>query len=207
MKKQIIARCWEKSHLNIAEVSEKLHSKYIQKIEKGILVCQHCGSRLCALYSPEILFNSKPYACEEGHLNTLFAFKDGRINITWGNDFEKSNSISGTDDDVENFIKNSNITCHHESNNVKCSKQLSPLDDLVLKAPTMQQAKTKTRVGDLWDKNGIESVKPSHYTNDGQFIQSKTDLANKIRLDKMQRERAISNHPGKKITRKNIEGL
>ena len=207
MKKKIIARCWEKSHLNVAEVSEKLHSKYIQKMEKGILVCQECGSRLCPLYSPEIMFNSKAYACSDGHLNTLFAFKDGKINITWGSSFEDSNCVTGTDQDVESFVKNGHITCHHSLNGVKCSKEMQPLDDLVLKAPTMQQAKTKTRVGDLWDKNGIESVKPSHYTNDGQFVQSKTDAANKLRLEKMQRERAVSNHPGKKITRKNVEGI
>jgi hypothetical protein len=191
----------------VSRLSKKIHEKYISKIENGKLICQSCGSSLCPLYSPAILFNSKPYSCEKNHLNVLFAFKDGKVNIKWGNGYEDSTNIFSPEENIENLINQGKISCHHMVDGVKCSHRLTALDETTLQAPTMQQAKTKTRIGDLWDKHGIESVKPSHYTNDGEFVQSKTDLANKQRLEKMQRDRAISNHPGTKINRKRIQGI
>jgi hypothetical protein len=207
MKTPLTCRCWNNSHLNINNLSEKLHNKSISKIEAGQLVCQACGSQLCPLYSTAILFPSKPYTCESGHLNVLFAFKDGKVNIKWGNASEDSINIFEVDSDIKELIEKGKISCYHLVNGVKCSHALSSLDETPLEAPTVQQAKTKTRVGDLWDRHGLESVKPSHYTNDGQFIESKTDVANKARLEKMSRDRSISNHPGTKIKRRNIKGI
>jgi hypothetical protein len=128
------------------------------------------------------------------------------LNTTFGSKSDDFVNIEGTVEEVQELVDEREIICQHESDasgSQTCGGNLIPVDDVVLQCPEGRNFKTKTRVGDLWDRGGMEPVKPGSYDRDGNFEVSKTDVANRERLKRLKSRRLVSKErsPGTPVSR------
>jgi len=175
---------------------------FLRLCEKGKRVCPHCKPENVRLspFEPEEnnITNEKRYACKHGHVTSFSPFTNGMINVTWGEDYE---NIEGMPQDVPRWIEDGIIRCRHSVVNKagrrrKCSCKLKPVDDAVLDYPNSVGIKTRTRVGDIWDKHDCVEAKDSHVETfreggreDARFVETEFGKRNKRRLNDIRKKR------------------
>jgi hypothetical protein len=203
--------CWNHSHMNEIQLTRKQAIALPNKVECGKAVCPDCrndglgNQPFEIIESPALLYNNsiKPYKCRHGHMTTISAFAHDMFHVRFGANRQAFENVSGKLEELEEMIDNKEIVCNHTLESGKqCSCKLVALDNVSLDKPYTMQFKTKTRVGDIWDKAGLEPGRPAVYDRDGNVAESKTDKANRARLNAMRsRNRNVSEDrlPGKVI--------
>lgn len=195
-KNKVTICCWNKSHINKLEMTKKQEEKLARDIPKGRAVCPTCrddgdgNQPIIIMYGSSVFQECKFYKCENGHATAIMPFTNGMLNIHFGMLNDQFENVRGSLSDLDKMIDTDEIVCHH------CNGSLSPLDDLILHYPSVAGIKTRTRVGDLWDKAGVEPVRNGTYTKDGDYNESKTQKANMARLKNMNRRRNIPKNRG-----------
>ena len=174
----------------------------VKLCKQGKRVCPSCKPEEAPLspFQPDEhgLANDKRYTCKHGHITEFTAFTSGMINVTWGSEFE---NIPGVPEDVQEWVEQGILKCRHmkvdsAGRRRKCSCKLKPLDDAVLAYPNRVGIKTRTRVGDIWDKEGYPEPKAGrhelfrqHGEEDARFVDTEFSKRNKRRLRKLRRRR------------------
>lgn len=191
--------CWNCCSTFDFGMSKKQEESLFQKIKKGKAVCPSCrdsgkGNMPVFIKEGKSLFDApKVYKCNRNHAVCVSVLSSGYIQLTYGPNSDNFVNIEGTLSELSEMIQSLEITCPHDG------EKLEPIDDCTISYPSVHNIKTKTRVGDLWDKNGISPVRPGHYTEDG-YEHTRSELANRERLKKIrERNIAAGQTPGKRI--------
>ena len=126
---------------------------------------------------------------------TITPLNGNMLHVKFGNESEDFTNIYADLKQLDVLIDSEDIVCHN------CCGKLSAADDLQLSHQVAPGIKTKTRVGDIWDKNGIEPVRNGKYDGDSNYQNTRTEKANKERLKVLRKSRNISQDrsPGKRI--------
>lgn len=200
--------CWRKGHMNELFLDRRQEEALVRKIPKLKAICPSCrqeGNFSIFIHQGQTVFLSpKIYQCRHGHVTSISALSSGMLHVRFGNNAEDFVNIEGTIEELEEILNTKDISCHHLKENGRvCDCKLKPIDDYQLTYPSPTSIRTKTRVGDLWDRAGIEPVRTGSYDNDGNYRESKTEKAHKARLQKMRRKRNIQQgrHPGRRVDR------
>lgn len=151
MAREIRLKC-SNAHLSIQSTIN--FKKFQKKIGEGRIVCPICQLHLTILDD----LAGKLFLCKKNHVTELFAFANGQTNITCGAEYE---NIHASPEEALDLIKRNKIKCR------VCKGNLKELDSTVLAPPAGFGIKTKTRVGDIWDKAGCPEPVASKVTNDG----------------------------------------
>ncbi len=202
MSKSIVrVMCWKHSHSTELSMNLRQEQKLSADIPKMKKVCPDCkpANEMITIVRGATIFSPfKAYRCKHGHL-TLIGLLDSMVHIVFGpNDFV---NVAGTLSDLPKLIDDHDIACNHVIDESPCDCSLVPVDDFELSYPSSASIKTKTRIGDLWDRHGIEPVRTGTY-NDNGYSESKTQKANTARLNALRaktRNIPVDKHPGKPI--------
>lgn len=206
MKSIVRVMCWKCSHITELVMNRLQEKKLWQDIPRMKKVCPDCKplNEAITIVSGQTLFNpSKAYRCEHGHLS-LIAPLGEMLNVCFGPSNEDFVNINGSISDLPNLIDNSDIACNHVVDGKLCDSKLTPIDDFQLSYPSSPAVKTKQRIGDLWDKHGVEPVRPGSYNNrTGDYDESRTQKANEHRLRRMRRKRNVEaeRQPGRRVNK------
>lgn len=197
--------CWKRSHVNELQMASNQEKKLSTDVVKLKKVCPTCKPENCEITIIEgsTLFNPpKMYRCEHGHLS-LVSLLGSMINVCYGSGNDQYTNVEGTLQELPKLIDDGDIACNHLVDGKVCDCKLTAVDNFALEYPRVNAIKTKQRIGDLWDKHGIEPVRPGHYNKSGEFEQTRSEKANRNRLSKLQKERNISKDrsPGKRINK------
>lgn len=203
-KQKVVVCCWKHGHETELWLTKKQEEKLQGQIPKLKAVCPTCRNETgqneaIFVKDGQTLFSSqKVFRCRHGHVSVISAFTNNMLHVKFGPHNDDFENVEGTIADLENLVDSGDIACNHD----QCGEKLEPVDDSVLSLPGSCNFKTKNRLGDLWEKSGAEPVRPGAYDNDGYYRQTKSEIANKHRLEKM-RNRNIpeERHPGKRITK------
>lgn len=183
--------CWKCSHITQLALNRKQEDK-LQKdaplLKKVCPICKPDNQEIVITKGSSILYPLKSYKCTNNHL-TLIGPLGNMLYIKFGSKDDQFFNLEGDLKELDFLIANNDIVCHHDANGL-CGKHLAPLDDLILTKPQTPGVKTKTRVGDIWDKRGIEPVRPGSYKN-GEYQSSRTQQLNKERMKTLKKERLI----------------
>jgi hypothetical protein len=176
----------------------------------GLLKLCKAGKRVCPSCKPENVqlspfkpkensfANDKKYACKHGHVTSFTPFTSGMINVTWGEEYE---NVPGVPQDVQEWAEQGTLKCRHATvdsagRSRKCSCKLKPVDDSVLDYANSYGIKTKTRVGDIWEKNGCAEPVDSHHEqvrkegqDDARYVETEFSRRNKRRLADIRKKR------------------
>lgn len=197
-KRVITICCWYKGHqtqltMNAAQ-EETLHRK-IQKVKAVCPVCRNedGSNRPIFVTYP----NTKLYQCSNGHVTTITPLNGNMLHVKYGNEGEDFSNMYAELNELDSLIDNLDISCHH------CDGKLCAVDDLQLHHQKAPGIKTKTRVGDIWDKRGIEPVRNGSYDQDHNYQATRTEKANMARLKQIRKQRNISESriPGQRVDR------
>jgi hypothetical protein len=208
-KHKVLICCWNAGHVNELDMTSKQENDLSSKIRKLKAVCPTCrndglGNQAIFIQSGETLFNpSKVYKCRHGHITTISPFTNGNLHVKFGHGDEDFFNVEGSIEELQELIDKKQISCHHSrENGQNCGCKIKAVDDYSLEYPVTAGIKTTTRLGDLWDKAGVEPVRPGSYDKDGNYKNSKTDEANRERLRRMRkRNMPKDKHPGTPITK------
>lgn len=174
--------CWKCS--GCFENKQKT-KKLIRLLTERRVACVNCGTTTLFLLEKNNFISHKLYKCDNSHLTCVSPFSNGTIHLRYGNESDDFININGTINQIDNL---ESFRCYH----LECNQKLHPLNNDLLDYPNVLLFKTRTRVGDLWDKDGIEPVKPGRYNNNTyEYEATKTEQANKHRLKNMRRPRNI----------------
>lgn len=185
--------CWEQSHVTDLVLNATQERKLESDIPKMKKVCPNCkpDNRPIVIVSGSTVFSSpKAYRCSHGHLS-LISPMDTMLHVVFGPQNDDFVNIVGSLDELANLITNNDITCHHTTDGKMCDSSLVALDDFQLSYPSAPSVKTRVRVGDLWDRHGIEPVRPGAYDRNFEYNETRSEKANKHRLDGLKKERRI----------------
>lgn len=205
MKSVVRIMCWQRSHVTELAMNKAQEQKLESDIPKMKKVCPDCKPENCAItiVNGTTVFNpSKAYRCEKGHLS-LIAALDNQLNVCFGPGGGEFMNVQGSLADLPNLIDNEDIACNHVVDGKPCDCKLTAIDDFALSYPSAPSIKTRMRIGDLWDRHGIESVRTGNYDGQGGYNESRSQKANKDRLARMGRQRNTSKdrQPGKAINK------
>lgn len=184
--------CWNNSHETELIVSRTEEEAIERKIRKNKVVCPTCKTdginNSIFIKEGATLFSAmKHYKCKNGHASLIGLFSHGWLHIQYGPGQEDFFNINGSLEELSQLIDSHEIFCHHN----ECGLPLEAVDNYSLQYPDAPGIKTKQRVGDIWDKAGIEPVRSGQYNKDG-YQESHTEKANKHRIRKLQKERNVS---------------
>lgn len=202
----VILYCWLRGHKTDMTMTLRQEEALVTKIKKLKAVCPECrntqlGNQSIFIQEGRTIVNpSKLYQCTQGHTTAVNAFTNGMLNVRFGIGHEDFVNIEGTIEELPEIIDSKEVVCHHVHDGQACDLALKPIDDLVLTYPNLTNIKTKTRIGDLWDRAGVEPVRTGTYDDKGNYQETKSQVANRERLKKI-RDRNISSErqPGKRI--------
>jgi hypothetical protein len=183
--------CWKCSHvteLSLNKAQEEKLQKNTPLLKKVCPVCKPDNQEIIVTKGNTIIYPMKPYKCSDNHL-TLIGNLDTMLHVKFGSKHDQFVNVEGNIHELDLLIDNGDIVCHNDSNGL-CGKHLEALDDVQLERATPPNIKTKTRVGDIWSKKGIEPVRPGTYKN-GEYQDSRTQNLNKERLKNLKQERLI----------------
>jgi hypothetical protein len=207
MKHKVVVCCWNSGHETELSLTKKQEEKLARQIPELKAVCPVCrndevGNMSIFIKEGQTLYDlSKVYQCRHGHVTTIGTFNNGMLHCKYGPGSEDFENIEGTIKELEILIDKKVISCNHVKENGKfCGCKLKPIDDHELSYRQVHGIRTKTRLGDLWDKAGIEPVTQGRHDKEGNYTATKTELANRERLKKI-RKRNIKKHPGKRINK------
>lgn len=200
---QVIVCCWKHCHQTELVMTRRQEDTLADKITRLKAVCPACrdqelGNQPIFILKGETLFNpGKVYKCYHGHVSQISAFVSGMINITFGNDSGEFVNVEGSIRELAELIDKKEVSCHHVKEDGRvCGCKLKETDDFTLAYPDVPGIKTKTRLGDLWDKAGAEPVRSGGYGKDGHYEGTRSEDANKARIKNMQRKRNIAESRG-----------
>jgi hypothetical protein len=208
-KHTVIVCCWEHGHETELVMTRRQEERLAEQLKKLKAVCPVCrnaenGNQPIFIKEGETLFNpSKIYRCRHGHITTIGAFQNGHLHVRYGNGPEEFVNIECTLEELPDLVDTKDVSCHHIGDADKeCDCKLKEVDDFELSVPRAAGIKTITRVGDLWDKAGIEPVRDGKYDGDGNYRATRTEKANRHRLAaKRKRLMDEDKHPGKRMTK------
>jgi hypothetical protein len=207
-KQRVVVCCWRAGHETELALTRKQEEKLAKQIPELKAVCPSCKDQgnfpIFIKEGSTVFAGSKVYRCRNGHITTISPFSNGMLHVTFGPGHENFVNIEGTLEELQEIIDTKDVSCYHVKDNGKqCDCKLKPVDDFMLSYPQAAGIKTKTRVGDLWDKAGLEPVRTGGYDKDGNYQESRSQRANMERLKKMRRTRNIpvDQHPGKRMNR------
>lgn len=206
MAKSIVRiMCWRRSHVTELLMNKAQEQRLEADIPKMKKVCPGCKPDNCAITivnGTTIFAPSKAYRCEHGHLNLVAPLGDG-LNVCFGPGNGDFANISGSLEELSNLIDDGKVVCHHVVDGQSCGCRLTAIDDYILTYPSLPVFKIKMRVGDLWDRHGVEPVRNGSYDGNGKYNESRSQKANKNRLSRMPRQRNTSQdrQPGMAINR------
>lgn len=152
--------------------------------KKKKVVCVHCNTPL-KLYKKPTWSGEKEYICRHFHVTTVTPFKGDQINLSFS-DQQFCNFKSSPEEFVET-VKAKRFWCLFPG--CDGSSSLEPLDETPLKVPELMVAKTKTRVGDIWEQAKCPEPKVGSYDKEGNFIDTDFNRRQKERIRKMRRPR------------------
>lgn len=203
-KHEVIVRCWNHGHETKEFMTRRQEEKLVLNIDNNIVVCPICKSPLLLVQGSSIFHASghKLLNCEHDHITTVSAFSN-MLHLRFGIGNEDYINIEGSPQELQDLLDTREIVCYHKIGEQSCSGNLKAIDNTPLEMPKAAGIKTKTRVGDVWDKAHIEPVRSGSYDNDGNYNDSKTDKANRERLKRIRKNRNIpvDKHPGTRIDR------
>jgi len=203
MAKSIVRiMCWGSSHVNDLPMTVLQARKLEADIPKLKKVCPNCkpaNKPIVVVSGSTVLQQPKAYKCEHGHLSLIAPLGD-MLHVKFGpDDFV---NVQFPLEDLANVIADGTISCYHVVDGKACGCKLTPIDDFKLERPSAPGIKTRVLVGDLWDRHGIEPVRPGKYDASG-YNESRSQKANINRLERLRKERNVptSRQPGKPIKR------
>lgn len=181
MKNKVTIICKECCHVMDVSISHKQEIVIEKSIKRNAKVCPLCGGSIVIIYGETVFNPSKPYKCKKGHLALVALLGEKFVNISYHDD---------TFCNMEEF-----------DNKCNCGEELVEIDDFVPICGSAPAVKTKTRVGEIWDKKGIEPVRSGTYTKNGDYIHSRSQELNQERMRKMRKQRNIQEEmlPGRAI--------
>jgi len=209
VKHSVVVCCWDYGHENEIMMTRKQEDKLERQIPQLKAVCPTCrdqelGNQPIFIKEGQSQFNApKVYACRHGHVTTIGAFANGMLHVKFGHADDDYMNIEGTIEELEELVDKKEIACHHVRDNGRvCNCKLKAVDSFSLQYPGSAGVKTTTRIGDIWDRAGAEPVRTGEYDKEGHYHATKTEVANRKRLERM-RERNIpeEKHPGKRINK------
>lgn len=178
--------CWDKGHqtdLGMNKAQEETLFRKIQNMKAVCPTCRDSGNGNRAIFTKHSSF--KIYQCSNGHVTTITPFNKNMLHVKFGNESEEFTNVYAELEELDVLIDNLDISCHH------CNGKLNAIDDSQLSHPNVPGIKTKTRVGDIWDKRGIEPVRNGSYDSDGNYSATNTEKANRARLKQIRQQRNI----------------
>ena len=205
---RVVVCCWLHGHQTELAMTKRQEEKLTSKIDKLKAVCPTCrdeelGNQPIFILDGETLFNpGKVYRCHRGHISRIGAFSNGVLNVTFSSDRKDFVNIEGTIEELKELIDKKEISCHRvKENGRRCDCKLKPMDDFRLSYPVVPGIKTRTRLGDLWDKAGVEPVRSGGYGKDGEYHGTRSEEANLERVRRLRQKRQIeeSRKPGTTI--------
>lgn len=208
-KHKVIVCCWEHGHEAEVIMTRLQEDKLVKQIPQLKAVCPVCregslGNKPIFIKQGKTLFGDhKTYACRHSHVTVISAFGNGTLHAKYGHGNEDFVNIEGTIEELEELIDKKEISCHHVKDDGKpCDCKLKATDSGVISRPVAAGIKTKTRLGDIWDRAGAEPVRNGQYDRDGNYNESKTEVANRERLKRI-RKRNIeeSRLPGQRLNK------
>jgi hypothetical protein len=177
----------ERGHLVRVEAANK--EKLARKASKKLIVCPFCKPENIPLKVLDSL-SSKLYICPEQHLTSIYPFDNGYCNVICG---ALDENIEMLPQEMENAIKSGKFTCR-----LNCNKPISPISDEPLTVPTIHAIKTRTYVGDIWDKNKCPTPRDT-VEHDGGLEPTEFAKLNRKRLKKMRKKTDRNTKPAGKI--------
>lgn len=193
--------CWGHSHvtdLMMTGLQAKKLEADIPRMKKVCPACKPANESIVVTQGPTILLPSKAYSCEHGHLS-LVAPLGEMIHIKFGQDLYVNVQVPL--EELSNAIDAKDIACNHIVDGKPCDCKLTPMDDFKLERPHIHGIKTRLLIGDLWDRHGIEPVRAGSYDGKGGYNESRSQQANKNRLENMRRTRntPTTRQPGQRL--------
>lgn len=207
---RVVVCCWLHGHQTEMSMTLRQEETLVNKIKKLKAVCPECrnaglGNQPIFIQEGRSLFSApKLYKCEHGHVTTIAAFDNGMLHLCFGFNSDDFVNIEGKIEELPELIDSKDVSCHHiGANDQQCDCKLHAVDDYALTYPTTAGIKTKTRVGDLWDRAGIEPVRPGAYDKGGHYQQTRSEIANRERLKRVRKDRNIpvNRQPGRRVDR------
>jgi len=204
---RVVICCWLKGHETELVMTKRQEEKLSVKLKTLKAVCPTCraeelGNQAIFIKEGQTLFNpSKAFKCRHGHVSTIGAFNSDMLHVKHGGGYESFVNIEGTPEEVQELIDSKEISCHHIKENGRvCGCKLKTVDDFELTKPQGTAFRTKTRLGDIWDKAGADPVRAGTYDKGGRYHGSRTQEANRARLKRSRkRNTPAKRHPGKRI--------
>ena len=200
---KVIVCCWKHCHQTELIMARREEDTLAKKITRLKAVCPVCrdeghGNQPIFILEGETLYSpGKAYKCHHGHASTISAFSGGMLNITFGNGPDDFVNVDGVVKELGEMIDKKEVACHHVKENGRvCGCKLKAVDDFTLSYPDVPGIKTKTRLGDIWDKAGAEPVRSGGYDKNGHYKGTRSEEANKSRIKNMQRKRNIEESRG-----------
>lgn len=205
MKSVVRIMCWVRSHVTELVMTKSQEQKLANDIPQMKKVCPDCKPENCMITiinGTTVFSPSKAYRCIHGHLSLVSLF-DNSINVCFGPGSDEFVNVHGSLSDLPNLIDSGDISCNHVVDGNICDCKLTAIDNFVLNYTATPSIKTKVRVGDLWDRHGIEPVRTGNYNAQGEYNESRSQKANRERLSRMQRQRntAKDRQPGTTINK------
>lgn len=157
---------------HLVEIESKTPAKAIRMAGKMLIACPHCkpnNVRLTYIDEADGNFSGKQYICSGNHLTLIYPFTNGFCNVKHGHEHE---NIEATPKVMHDMIGSGDYKCGHTVEywsvrggkdpvlrTRRCNRKLFAVDDSPLSEPSVAGIKTRTRVGDIWDKAGCPEPK------------------------------------------------
>lgn len=203
----IYLKCDEGHKLQL-DLPKKKIPALMRSLESGRRVCPNCKPKDVQLHrvdppEDELVGSShKKYSCSKGHVIEAYAFTNGMVGYEWGRGMEDHENIPGTPENLMKMFDDGEIKCCHlvegKNNKMrKCKCKLKPVDNTILTIPGTFNFKTKTRVGDIWDKEKFPEPKASHWESfknekdgrpDAKFVETEFTRRSKRRIAKLKEQ-------------------
>ena len=204
---KVVVCCWLKTHENELVMTKRQEETLGKKLKTLGAVCPTCrnedlGNQAIFMKEGQTLFHpNKVFKCRHEHASTVGAFNNGMLHISFGIGPEDFVNIEGTLEELEELIDSKEISCHHVRENGRlCDCKLKEVDDYELTYPTGTAFRTKTRLGDLWDKAGAEPVRTGQYDSNLNYQATRSEKANLDRLKRMRKRNVPKDKlPGRRI--------
>lgn len=160
-----------------------------KRLVAGKMICGMCGEKFSP-YSPASWSSEKHFLCGNGHVVSVGAFSNGFCNFSWGNRQGEWVNLEYSPEELSALLSKGEVQCPVAD---KCKQNLLALEDCQIVVPNISVAKTKTRVGDVWDKYGCPHPSDGKYDKKSyQFKESAFTKVNKERVKKLREKRNTS---------------
>jgi hypothetical protein len=199
--------CWKHGHVSELFQTIRQEQKLARQIPKLKAVCPKCKelegvNEAITILNGKTLFTPvKPYVCRHGHLSLVSPL--GKMShVQYG--LDAFVNVEGDIEELAELIDSKDISCYHDNDKGRrCGCKLKAINDTQLHRPIAPGIKTRTRMGDLMDRAGLEPVRPNKVnTETGEIEESKTEKANIERLKRIRKNRRNmqkDRHPGTRI--------